>query len=229
MIYYQDIIQVEPGQMDRYMKAFEEKALPALLDRGQHPVGFFRVVPGTGNYNEVIFINSIESWSRWGRDVLTTEGHPNREEWHPGIRSWAEQAFDYRKRWVKNFYTAAPFAPTYEQLQRRNKTGSTFIHTMYRVTPGHMSDFLTFAEKELVPSCQNQGMELIGFWQIFPGTGPSNQVVELWAVEHWDHWEEVVKAQRADGTFRGVMRMALEFRPEWVDRILLPAPWAMLQ
>ena len=229
MIYYQDIVQVEPGMMDRYLKAFGELALPPLLERKNHPIGMFRVVPGAGNYNEVIFINGIDSWQRWGRDVMTTEGHPNREEWHPGVRAWAEKGYDFRKRWVKNFYTAVPFAPTYEQLQRRTKTGSTFIHTMYRVTPGKMNDYLTFAEKELVPARQKQGMELSGFWEIFPGTGHSNQVVELWALEDWDLWEDIVKAQRADGTFHVVLRMALEFRPEWVDRILLPAPWAMVQ
>ncbi len=229
MIYYQDIVQVEPGQMDRYLVAFGERALPPLLERGNKPVGFFRVVPGTGNYNEAIWINGIESWSRWGKDVLTTEGHPVRSQWHAGVRAWAEQAFDYRKRWVKNFWEAASFAPAYEQLQQRTKRGSTFIHTMYQVTGGKLETYLVFAERELAPARRAQGMELIGFWTIFPGTGPSNQVIELWALEHWDRWEQVVHAQRNDRSLRRVLDKALEFRPQWVDRLLLPAPWSPLQ
>ena len=161
MIYYQDIVQAEPGMMADYLKVFGEQALPALLDRGNHPIGMYRVVPGTGTYNEFIFINGIESWSKWGKDVLTTEGHPVKEEWHAGIRQWAESAFDYRKSWVKNFYRKAAFTPSYEQLQKREKKGSTFVHTMYRVSPGRLDSYLRFYEERLLPVYHSFGLEMM--------------------------------------------------------------------
>lgn len=229
MIYYQDIVQAEPGMMDRYLKIFGEKALPPLLERGNKPIGMYRVVPGTGTYNEVIFINGIDDWRRWGKDVATTEGHPNRDEWHPGVRSWAEMAFDYRKRWIKNFYFPAPFAPSHEQLMKRKKNGATFIHLMYRVTPGKMEQWLDFAGSTLKPAWEKQGMELITFLHIFPGTGPSDQCVELWAVKDWNDWSDVVQARQRHLPLKRALARALAFRDRWDERTLLPAPWSPVQ
>ena len=75
MMFYQDVIQVEPGMMADYLTALGEKAPPPLFKRGNRPAGMFRVVPGTGNCNGAIFINLIEI--QRALDYRPANGRPN--------------------------------------------------------------------------------------------------------------------------------------------------------
>jgi hypothetical protein len=230
MIVYQDTIQAVPGQLQAYLEAFGRDLIPILREvRKQYPFGLFRVVPGFGRYGEVIWFCGIKDWHAWGGDVLTTEGHHDWDAVPPRLRTWAVEALQYRRYWTKEFLHFADFSPSYDEVMADKATGRLFIHATYQVTPGKMDDWLAFVEREVLPVEQRRGLKLIAFFKVMPGAGRSDDCRELWAVDNWDHWDQVMRTQATDNEFQAMRRASLEFRPRWVTRLLLPGKYSPIQ
>lgn len=74
------------------------------------------------------------------------------------------------------------------------------------------------------------GAPLIGTWQQSGSTGSWPTVVNLWEMQGWDHWAEILERQytRASGQEAKLKRWwteATKFRSGGFDRILEPAPF----
>lgn len=71
---------------------------------------------------------------------------------------------------------------------------------------------------------------LVGTWQQSGSTGDWPRVINLWEMDGWDAWAEVLEYQYSGGKQPGELRSwwnkALSFRSGGFDRILEPAPFS---
>ena len=71
---------------------------------------------------------------------------------------------------------------------------------------------------------------LVGIWQQSGSTGDWPRVVNLWEMDGWDHWADLLELQYAGGAQPAALgrwwKAGLRFRSGGFDRILEPAPFS---
>jgi hypothetical protein len=221
MLYLYESITIVSRAQEEYWKVMATDYLPEAEQYGQRLVGMFLV--GI-HYNENLAIWEVDDWPALDR---LQEFHDK----HPLVKVWNRQAVDYRTDWVGKVLEPAPFSPTLAQLKQGDFKSTIYLHTLARVLPGKVDEYIDAIENRLMPMSQDWGMKLVGCYRAAAGTASSGEVINVWTAGNiHSEWVAIRDASLKDPRYKAWEAESGQWRPKVVYRFLYGlAPFSPLR
>lgn len=221
MLYLYESITIVSRAQEEFWKVMATDYLPEAEQNGLRLVGMFLV--GI-HYNENLALWEVNDWATIDR---IQEFHDN----DPLMKVWMRESIDYRTDWVGKVLEPAPFSPTLAQLKEGDFKSTIYLHTLARVLPGKVDEYINAIETELMPMAQSWGMKLVGCYRAVAGTADGNEVINIWTAGniHSD-WVAIRDAAKKDPASKDWEAKAGTWRPKVVYRFLYGlAPFSPLR
>lgn len=114
--------------------------------------------------------------------------------------------------------------------ERRMPNAKLYLHEIIHIVGAGSEPYKRHTAQGLARRGRTGRAELVGLWQQSGSTGDWPKVVNLWEMDGWDHWGEILEQQYAgEGQPPALARwwrQALKWRSGGHDRILEPAPFS---
>lgn len=221
MLYLYESITIVSRAQEEFWKVMATDYLPEAQQNGQRLVGMFLM--GI-HYNENIALWELDDWAAFDR---MQEFHDN----DPLAKVWMREAVDYRTDWVGKVLEPAHFSPTLAQLKDGDYKATIYLHTLARVVPGKVDEYIEAIEKERVPMARDWGMKLVGCYHAVAGTAGSGEVINIWTAGNiHSEWVAIRDASLKDPRNKEWEAKAGQWRPKVVYRFLYGlAPFSPLR
>jgi len=211
MLYLYENITIVSRSQEEYWKVMGTDYVPDMEKVGVRLVGMFMV--GI-HYSENLALWELDDWSSFDR----------LQEFHdkdPLAKVWEREAVDYRTDWVGKVLEPASYSPTLAQIREGDYKATIYLHTLARVLPGKVDEYIDAVGTELMPMAQNWGMKLVGCYHAVAGTAGSGEVINIWTAGniHSD-WVKVRDASFNDPAYKEWEAGAGQWRPKVVYRFL---------
>ena len=211
MLYLYESITIVSRAQDEYWKVMGTDYVPEAERNGQRLVGMFMM--GI-HYNENLALWEVDDWATLDR----------MQEFHdtdPWAKVWEREAVDYRSDWVGKVLEPATFSPTLAQIKDGDYRSTIYLHTLARVAPGKVDEYMNAVGTELAPMAATWGMKLVGCYHAVAGNAGSGEVINIWTAGniHGD-WVAIREKSLNDPAYREWEARAGEWRPKVVYRFL---------
>jgi len=211
MLYLYESITIVSRLQDEFWKVMGSDYVPEVERNGLRLVGMFMM--GI-HYNENLALWEVDDWATLDRI----------QEFHdkdPWMKVWKREAVDYRTDWVGKVLEPAPFSPTLAQIKKGDYKATIYLHTLARVVPGKVDEYIEAIGKELMPMAKSWGMKLVGCYQAVAGTASSGEVINIWTAGnvHSD-WGKIREASLSDPAYKEWEAKSGKWRPKVVYRFL---------
>jgi len=211
MLYLYENITIVSRFQEEFWRVMGTDYVPDAEQNGLRLVGMFMV--GI-HYNENLALWEVDDWATLDRI----------QEFHdkdPLAKVWEREAVDYRTDWVGKVLEPASFSPTLAQIKEGDYKSTIYLHTLARVVPGKVDEYIYAIGKELMPMARGWGMKLVGCYHAVAGTASSGEVINIWTAGniHGD-WVKIREASLNDPTYKDWEAKAGKWRPKVVYRFL---------
>jgi len=211
MLYLYENITIVSRFQEEFWRVMGTDYVPDAEQNGLRLVGMFMV--GI-HYNENLALWEVDDWATLDRI----------QEFHdkdPLAKVWEREAVDYRTDWVGKVLEPASFSPTLAQIKEGDYKSTIYLHTLARVVPGKVDEYIDAIGKELMPMARGWGMKLVGCYHAVAGTASSGEVINIWTAGniHGD-WVKIREASLNDPTYKDWEAKAGKWRPKVVYRFL---------
>ena len=211
MLYLYESVTIVSRMQDEFWKVLRSDYLPEAEENGLRLMGLFMM--GI-HYNENLALWEMDDWA-------TLDRMQEFQDKNPLAKTWERQAIDYRTDYTGKVLEPASFSPTLAQLKEGDYKATIYLHTLARVVPGKVDDYLKAIETELIPMAQTWGMKLVGCYHSVAGTASSGEVINIWTAGniHGD-WVKIREASLNDPAYKSWEAGAGQWRPKVVYRFL---------
>ncbi len=211
MLYLYESITIISRLQEEYWTVMGTDYLPEAEQNGQRLVGMFMV--GI-HYNENLAIWEVDDWATF--DKL--------QEFHdkdPLADVWQREAVDYRSDWVGKVLEPASFSPTLAQLKTGDYKSTIYLHTLAKIAPGKVDEYIEAIEKELIPMAQSWGMKHVGCYKSVAGSACSGEVINIWTAGNiHSEWVKIREKSLNDPAYKRWEAEAGKWRPKVIYRFL---------
>jgi hypothetical protein len=211
VLYLYESITIVSRLQEEFWKVMGTDYVPDAEKAGQRLVGMFMV--GI-HYNENLALWEVDDWAAFDR---LQRFHDN----DPLVKVWEREAVDYRTDCVGKVLEPAPFSPTLAQIKAGDYQSTIYLHTLARVLPGKVEEYVSAVGSELAPMALSWGMKLVGCYQAVAGTAGSGEVINIWTAGNiHDDWVKIRQASLSDPAYAEWEARAGQWRPKVVYRFL---------
>jgi hypothetical protein len=232
MLYLHETLTIVPWTEDEFWHVMETDYVRQVEKIGLRLVGMFKV--GI-IYSENIALWELDDWAALDR----LRKFQDKDPW---MKTWKLESIRYRTDWLGRVLEPAPFSPTLAQINKGDYKSTFYLHSMARVFPGKVNEYINAIKKELVPIAKNWGMQLAGCYQTAAGDADSNEVFSIWTagdmIAAWGamrdtarkdpalkRWEAKAGAWRNEVTYKFLLGLVsfspLRMKPELLEAVQL--------
>lgn len=203
--------------------------IPAGEQTGLHLVGYWQTHPLSGPPTDITAVYAFENWSKWDR--------PADPKFSAMSQEYLGKAQYLRPKYESKFLMPVRFSPLNgRQRSARPETRSPsqrpnlYLHSTYHVEPGKMEEYLDIVERLQLPPGEKYGLNLVGYWQTHPLSGPSTDITAIYRCANWAYFDgsggrdpEMTAKSQEYG------KRAQFLRPKYETKFLIPVRFSPLR
>ena len=103
-----------------------------------------------------------------------------------------------------------------------------YLHSTYHVEPGKVEEYLDIVERLQLPAGEKDGLNLVGYWQTHPLSGPSTDITAIYSFENWSQRDRPPNPETAP-QLEEYLSKAQYLRPRYETKVLTPVRFSPLK
>jgi hypothetical protein len=193
--YIHEYININGSNRGKYMYHMTANFSPmAQEDRNQLCYGVWGVLGSTGRWPEVLNMWELDSFDAAADYFRIEVGGAALQD--PRMAKWWRHAVPLRAGGVDRLLVPAPWTKTIGEICAAGIGGELYAHDEVKVRPGTAPEYLDLVRDHAVGPYARRGWTLAGAW--YAVMTDETECYLLWAIDTWENWTDLEKAQRSD-------------------------------
>jgi hypothetical protein len=236
-VYVLETIKMLPGKKAEYLSAVEREYLPTVKKHGVRLFAFWETWDLHGDSLEA---RAMWEFDNWAHVRHFSEARYAKDKIDKDIRGWDERVWTWVVQKEAVCITPSLSTPPLEALLGNGVKAPVAWMEDITTVPGKFYQYCEALEAQLTPIMKAyMNTDWIGYYMECVAWS-SNKVFNLW---RWDGWDTLDLFDRSATPyallkgellpmFREMMNwgeIAFSLRTEWIDRLLVPAPFSPIR
>ena len=188
-VYIYERIDIDGGGRGKFIELVRTWWARHAEERyGIRLAGVWATVGSTANWPEADLLWEMDDWAHFARAQQAQFPLEDKDAY--GTELW-NQALAYRQHGHALLLTPAAFSPESPRVEPEQ----VFLYEDVRTKPGGIDAYHAALRDEYLPVAQKRGLRLFG---AYAHALRPNTAVNLWALDGWDHWCELMETEDAD-------------------------------
>jgi hypothetical protein len=217
MLYLHEIIDIIGTGQDAYLDTVGERAVHSEREGISRLVGTWKVIGSTNRWPRVVNLWEMDSWQHWA-EALERQHFPEKKD--AALAPWWATATQWRSGGYDRILEPSAYSPTCNQLRARRLEAWVCVHTIVRLVPGKVSEYLAAVEAMLRPRLESCGLTLMGAYTV---PMRSDEVLVLWAAPDFRQLCALYENRSRDGGLREWGALVAPLRHKFETMWLVPS------
>ena len=217
MLYLHEIIDIVGTGQEAYLDTVAERASHSTGENISRLVGTWKVIGSTNRWPRVVNLWEMDGWQHWA-ETLERQHFPDKKD--PALAPWWAKATQWRSGGFDRILEPSTYSPTCEQLRARQFKAWVCVHTLVRLQPGRLEDYLAAVGDILRPRLEAHGLTLMGAYSV---PMRSDEAVILWAAPDFRALCAVYDNRLNDAGLRGWVAFVAQLRRRSDTMWLVPS------
>jgi hypothetical protein len=217
MLYLHEIIDIIGTGQEAYLDTVGERAVHSEREGLSRLVGTWKVIGSTHRWPRVVNLWEMDGWQQWA-ETLERQHFPEKKD--AALAPWWAKATQWRRGGFDRILEPSAYSPTRDELRARRLKAWVCVHTVVRLFPGKVSEYLTAVDTILRPLLESRGLTLMGAYAV---PMRSDEVLVLWAAPDFRHLCAVYETRSGDAGMREWGAFVAPFRQQFDTMWLVPS------
>jgi hypothetical protein len=217
MLYLHEIIDIIGTGQEAYLDTVVERAGHSTSEGISRLVGTWKVIGSTNRWPRVVNLWEMDGWQHWA-ETLERQHFPERKD--ASLAPWWAKATQWRSGGFDRILEPAAYSPTHSQLRARGFKAWVCVHTIVRLLPGKVSEYLGAVGETLRPLLEARGLTLMGAYSV---PMRSDEVVILWAAPNFHLLCALYETRRSDAGLEEWRTRVSQLRRKFDTMWLVPS------
>jgi hypothetical protein len=217
MLYLHEIIDIIGTGQEAYLDMVAERAQRSTGEGISRLIGTWKVIGSTNRWPRVVNLWEMDGWPHWA-EVLERQHFPEKTD--ATLAPWWAQATQWRSGGFDRILEPAPYSPTLSQLRARGFKSWVCLHTIVRVRPGTLAEYLAAVGEVLRPLLEARGLTLMG---AYSAPMRSDEVVILWAAPDFRLLCALYESRSSNPSLREWAALVAQLRRKFDTMWLVPS------
>lgn len=225
-IYIHEYVDIIGHNRANYMHHMTANWSPGAQEaRDQKCFGVWGTVGTTRRWPEVVNL-----WEEDGYDGMASSfrhefNHASLQD--PDLHEWWSEAANFRSHGTDKLILPAPWTKTIDELCAEGVGAEVYAHETFSVPPGTAWTFVDTVRDHTDDAFARHGWRLIGAF--VTTMVADDEVILLWAIDSWEAWASLEKAQGSDDAAAKWYRSLIDGGTTWDRFLLVDAPLSPLR